>query len=289
MKACFGLCLVSAVVLLAGCSKKTSSVATSTESALITISGRASAGNIKNAAVKAYCKTFETRGDQIGETAITDSNGIYNLILPSNPGCSLEIVVSDAGDNMAKYIEEATGIEVALGATEIRALVPEPDSSQKNLTVAVTVLTELAVSYYESQEDQYASLTSAQVKTVIEAANAFMAQASGVSDILGTIPANSQVSEASASDEAKKYAAFLAGISQRATDIALDSLDLMSSLSGDIAFDNVFDSNWNDISAAYGIFVASPYNVTDLDGTYATVIEAMPSLPEGYALPPVEF
>lgn len=263
------------------------------ETAKVVMAGRASAGNIKNAAVKAYCKNFgEARGDQISNTAITASDGSYTLLFETPPTCPLEIVVADAGDGLAQYVEEATGNTVNLGVREMRTIVPEFPAGTKQMTVAVTLLTELAATYFESKEDNRLAMSVQDMKDLMKASNAFVAAAAGLTDLVGTIPADSTQRTGAETADQKKYAAFLAGISQLAETAGASSFDTLDNFANDLIHDgDLGDTSWGDVGTAYDTFVASADNVTHLgedgDDTSFLPIEN-PVLPPGFTFSEVK-
>lgn len=286
------LVLLLLITIIFGCSKGSSpgtgATKVTAETAQIIMAGRASAGNIKNAAVKAYCKNFgEARGEQISNTTITASDGTYTLLFATAPTCPLEIVVADAGDGLAEYIEEATGNPVSLGIKELRTLVPEIPAGTTQLTVAVTLLTDLAATFFESKENNRLAMSVTEMKDLIKASNAFVAAAAGISDLVSTIPADSTIRTGAESPDQKKYAAFLAGISQISEDEGKSSFDVLNDFANDLVGDGALDdTSWGTVDVAYNNFVASPDNVTHLgedgDDTSFLPIPA-PVLPDGFS------
>ncbi|MEI7671354.1 MAG: hypothetical protein WCK00_04500, partial [Deltaproteobacteria bacterium] len=196
----------------------------------LTITGRVVDGAIAGATVQAYqINTNGTRGDAIGATTTTGSNGHYSLNLNYNG----PVLVESVGGT---YTDWATGKTVTL--TSADKLTAVMSNAKDAVTINVTPLTHMAA--LRMQQEIAVNKTAA--ATAIDTANSKIGEYFGGINILKDTPIDPVASNsASGVSQARvDYSLILAGISQNASTNNLNPFSLAVTLAKDIS-DGVFD------------------------------------------------
>ena len=197
----------------------------------VTINGRVVDGAISGATVQAYkINANGTRGDAIGTSTTTDSNGNYALSLNYNG----PILVESAGGS---YTDWATGKTVTLSSTDKLSAVMS--NAKDAVTINITPLTHMAA--LRVQQDMAVNETAD--AAAIDTANSKIGEYYGGIDILKDTPIDPTVSNSASgvSQNRVDYALVLAGISQSAINNNVNPFSLAIALAKD-ASDGVFDS-----------------------------------------------
>lgn len=184
-----------------------------TAAATRSVSGTAAKGIIKNGVVKVFALDAQgNKGSSPVATGTTGADGTFTVSIPRD--VLLFVVEVSAGANTV-MADEATGKDIAMPASMTLRNIVTLTESVESYTGAVSPLTEMAV---KAAESAAGGLTTANIK----AAKAEMIGRFGF-DPEAVKPVNMNSGEAStASDEQKKQALILAGISRMAREGAPD-------------------------------------------------------------------
>ena len=174
------------------------------------INGLASDGPIANGAVSIYAITSGQMSNLLAST-ITGPNGAFTANLGSYNG---PMMVEVTGGS---YTDEATGKTIQMGSNMLRTAV---SNAAGNVTVAVTPITEMAVQYM-------GGLTS---RDMINLSNNIMGSEFGISDIVGTLPANVTGGNAAANNAQTYYGLMLGAMSQAAASNNISMYTMMSTI-----------------------------------------------------------
>lgn len=253
------LALFALAMVFSGCKEALKSMDASD---VRVIRGRASIGPIRSADVTAYSLWPDGARRAVLSQAMTGPTGLFVLTLEPYSG-PIELVVTHG-----YYLEVATLTLVTLTNVELRARIAQLGTFGAEMSI--TPLTEFAV----SRADQLV-LDGLSLQDAISVANAKASLAAGL-DSLALTPADPGATLQNPSSAESKYAAFLAGISQEATDNGSNSLVLGQTLSNDFA-DGKFDGgSWNAISLAINKFINSVANSAGFTSASETVLISEP-------------
>lgn len=204
--------------------------------AVLTITGKSQLGPLQNAEVRFYLLTETGQQGILIGTTTTSSAGSYLIALPE-VASHLSLLVTVTGGS---YREESTGMSVSLGTRKLEAVISSPAN---NRVASITPLTHMAA--------ERALKSARSGKTLDEAisdANYAVAKAAGISDIADittVVPADPAhtLSEQGydANSVEAKYALFLAGISERAQKLGIDSGELAYAFAKDFLADGKLD------------------------------------------------
>lgn len=199
------LSALSIALIAAGCGGGGGS---SSAADAVSISGTAAKGIIKNGVVQVYAVDAQgTKGTTPIATGTTGADGTFTVSIPKN--VLLFVVEVSAGANTV-MADEATGSDLPMPSGMTMRSVVALDEGTTTYTGAVTPLTELAVKVAEST----GGLTTANVK---QAEQEMFGRFGFYPNKVTPVNSNSD-SAANASDEQKKQALILAGISKLARD-----------------------------------------------------------------------
>lgn len=194
LKILISLGMSLAALALAGCGGGGTAPANTT-----TISGLASKGPINGGTVKVFAIRNGQQAEQLGQSALTDAGGRFNVPVGAYSGPA---VVEVTGGTFA---DEATGLSMSLNSsTFLRTAVPDTTAGATT-TVAVTPLTELA---YRKAKGAGTFTTAS-----INDANNAIADTFGLTDIVNILP----VAGGATADQ-KNYAFALGVFSQLVKD-----------------------------------------------------------------------
>lgn len=184
-----------ALLMLAGCGGDGGAPAATTT----TISGLASKGPINGGTVKVFAIRSGQPAEQIGQSALTDSSGKFNVPVGAYSG---PVMVEVTGGT---FTDEATGLPVTLNSSTFLRAVVSDTAAGATTTVAVTPLTELAF--------RKAKGTGSFTAATIDDANKAFADSFSLNDIINTMP----VAGGATADQ-KNYAFALGVFSQLVKD-----------------------------------------------------------------------
>lgn len=162
------------------------------------VSGIASKGPLNGSNVCAYAITGNAKGSALGACATNIANGNYSIDIGTYTG---PVLFEVSGGT---YTDEASGATVALTST-LHSMLSSANGGAAS--VAITPLTELA---YLDASAIPAGLTGTRIQSAVARVQANF----GVSDIIGTMPADALNVPVSATSEQKKYALALATVAQ---------------------------------------------------------------------------
>ncbi len=183
------------------------------------ISGIASKGPLNGSVIKIYQLNADgTQGAQLGTDTSTNPDGSYQVNIGNYSGPIL--VVASHGT----YVDEATGALTSL-ATPLRTALPNVSG---NATVAVTAMTEMAVTLAETG-GKMTPVRIADAQNQVE-----QNLANGI-NIVSTLPADVSKPLAGASDTQKEYGILLAAVSQHAESIKIANSKPKQDVAGAIA------------------------------------------------------
>ena len=219
-----------------------------------TINGMASKGPISGGNVKVYAlKDDGTKGDQLGKTATTASDGSYLIDIGPYTGNVL-VEVTDG-----TYTDEATG-DTGKPNPGFKAALAGVSG---DVSVAVTPLTDIAVSYA-------GTLT----KDNIDKGNSMVSAMAGI-DIVKTMPANVISSEdaSKATVDEIAYGLALASISQMIKDgKAAGVSEAISAIKTDLS-DGKLDTTGSDLLSALISFYGNTNNKTGVTNANLTKLD----------------
>jgi hypothetical protein len=229
------------------------------------ISGVASKGPISGGIVKVYAlKADGTKGDQLGSSATTKSDGTYSVNLGSYSG---NVLIEVTGGT---YTDEATGAN----DTPNPGLTAALTSVSGNVSVAVTPLTDLAVKYA-------GTLT----KDNVEKGNSLVSSMVGV-NIINTLPVDVSAAGAADADQNRvEYGLMLATISKMAQGSSVGSV--IESIKNDLADDNQLNTTGTEILSALDQFINDPdHNKSGVSSSSQTSLNSAISNIKEYAVTP---
>ncbi len=174
------------------------------------VNGLAAQGPIANGNVSIYAITSGQISNLLASTT-TGSSGAFLANLGSYNG---PMMVQVTGGS---YTDEATGKTIQMGSNMLRTAV---SNAAGNVTVAVTPITEMAVQYM-------GGLTS---QDMINLANNIMGSEFGISDIVGTLPANTNSGNTAANNAQTYYGLMLGAMSQAAAGNNISMSAMMSTI-----------------------------------------------------------
>jgi hypothetical protein len=243
-----------AVMTLLGCGGGGGGSTSAPPSGSVTISGVAAKGPLNGADVTVYAVkadgTFDRTLGNVG-TGKTSSDGTGNYSITLNSAPAGAVVVEITG---GAYTDEASGTQNVKLTAPIRAIVPAVVDGDK---IAVTPFTELA--FKKAEGTGSAGTVTTFTKAGIDDANASVAKAFGLDNIITTLPFDSASATAGAGATAarKKYSTALGTISQMATTTAAASGGTVSAATLGAATDKLLKDLGSETLTTGGITPAS--------------------------------
>ncbi|MGZ3723203.1 MAG: hypothetical protein ACXVA9_09745, partial [Bdellovibrionales bacterium] len=208
-----------------------SKASSSSSNVSVQISGRASAAPIKNATVNLYLLNIAGTRVRLLANGTTDASGNFSLTFVSS-SATLSQVVIEIGVTDGSYTEEAGGSTVSFALDQFRSRTVFDGTSQ---TMVVTPITEIAA----ARADALVA-GGMDIATATAQANAEMAEASGLTNIISTLPADPTVAVTDPTSQSALYGVLLAGISQFGSALGINSVQVTDALKTDFS-DAVFD------------------------------------------------
>ncbi|MBC7429893.1 MAG: right-handed parallel beta-helix repeat-containing protein [Bacteriovorax sp.] len=198
--------------------------ASTTNSAII--KGNAILGPVNGATVTVYPISFSGSLDLAHPlaTTTTDANGNYSLVVPNKNLSSTPVGVQLTNGS---YQEESSGKIISLSRKTLTAVLPSLSPSGQ-INAAIGPLSEMAFQVFTSNVSN-SGIQSISLAQHIKNANDQIAKSFGLTDIVGTIPANPKGKIPNNSNG--QYTVVLAAISKAAQNAGTDSIALAAAYS----------------------------------------------------------